>query len=593
MDPKDEIKQKINIEELVGEYIQLKPSGTHSFKGLCPFHGEKTPSFHVSPDKEIWHCFGCGEGGDCFSFVQKMEGMNFSEALMHLGRMVGVEVKRFDSKAGNERQRLLALVELAAKYFRKVLLDSPKAGAARKYELSRGIPSGVSESFGLGFAPDDWSALSDFLTKRGYAESELIKAGLSLRKKSGSGVIDRFRNRYMVPLRDQHGNTVGFTGRIMPGADDKSAKYMNSPETPVYHKGSLVFGLDLAKRAIKQEGFVIITEGNLDVVASHKAGVKNVVASSGTALTEDQLSLLARYTKTIVFAFDADAAGFAAAKKGISIARSLDFDVRSAILPNEAKDPDDLVQSNPQAWRDVTHASVPIMEYIIAQVKKGKDLSSVDDKRAMAAELLPAVAEIKNIVEREHWLQVVSTLLSVDASVLRSSITPKETVKTKASGAASQSKKKRPSREEQVFMHLLGFVVMFPEQAEKVFSRLSVEMFPDGILGNLYKTVHSEYDSGIQPAQKSYFSRLRSSFDGHENQAELQSLLDESTLLAEQLFTDPSPTKVLEQLNRLLDMVQASSSKRNRKDLAMKIRQAELAGDSETVEALIRELNNL
>ncbi len=594
MDPKDEIKQKINIEELIGEYINLKPSGTGGFKGLCPFHGEKTPSFHVSPDKEIWHCFGCGEGGDCFSFIQKMEGMSFPEVLLHLGNKVGVEVKRFDSKEGNERLRMLDVHDLAAKFYRQTLKDSPKGAAARAYEVSRGISAETSELFGLGFAPDSWSDLSDFLTKRGFVQSELVLAGLSLKKKTGSGVIDRFRNRYMVPLRDQHGNVVGFTGRVMPGSDDSSAKYMNSPETPVYHKGSLLFGLDVAKRAIKQSGFVVITEGNLDVVASHKAGVKNVVASSGTALTEDHLKLLSRYTKTIVFAFDADAAGFAAAKKGISSARSLDFDVRSAILPNNAKDPDDLVQSNPQAWHDVTHASVPIMEYIIEQVKKGKDLSSVDDKRKMAAELLPAVREIQNIIEREHWLEVVSSLLSVDASVLRSSITPKEPEKAKIiTPNPATAIKPRASRMDQVFMHILGFVIHRPEHGKKVFSRLSEEEIPDGSLRILYKNLHFEYDQDIQSAQLSFFSRVRSSFDSHKDRDELQSLLDECALLAEQLFTDTSLKKVLEQLDRLLETVRSSSSQKSRGDLAMKIRQAELAGEHEVVEALIRELNNL
>jgi len=304
MDPKDEIKEKIDLQELISEYLPLKPSGSGSFKGLCPFHTEKTPSFNVSPDKQIWHCFGCSEGGDCFSFIQKMEGMTFPEALMHLGKRVGVEVTRFSSKEGNEKQRALEMHEHAETFYRKVLTDGNGSSAARAYVLKRAIPEELAVKFGIGFAPDEWNALAAVLLKRGFSETEIVQAGLGLKKKSGSGIIDRFRNRLMIPLRDRHGKTVGFTGRILPGSSDTGPKYMNSPETVIYRKSRLVFGLEFAKTACRERGTIIVTEGNLDVVASHKAGVENSVASSATALTEEQLALMKRYTDTIIFAFD-------------------------------------------------------------------------------------------------------------------------------------------------------------------------------------------------------------------------------------------------------------------------------------------------
>ena len=293
MDPKDEIKQKLDILDLVSEYVALKPSGSTGFKGLCPFHSEKSPSFHVSQDRQNWHCFGCSEGGDCFSFVMKMEGMTFPEALMHLGKKVGVEVRRLPTAETNTRSRMLQVNDLAQKFYRKVLIDSPKASAARAYVEKRQIPTELAETFGLGYAPDDWDTLSQFLLKHGFSEGELLQAGVSMRRKQGSGVIDRFRNRLMIPLRDHHGNTVGFTGRSMPG-DEQGPKYMNSPETPVYSKTHLVFGLDLAKQPAREAGAMVIVEGNLDVVASHKAGVANIVASSGTALTQEKLELIKR-----------------------------------------------------------------------------------------------------------------------------------------------------------------------------------------------------------------------------------------------------------------------------------------------------------
>ena len=216
MDQKDEIKQRVDIVELVQEYVPLKSAGGGSFNGLCPFHTEKTPSFHVSRDKQFWHCFGCNEGGDCFSFLMRIEGMDFPEALRHLGQKVGIEVKRFDSTQTNERQRLLAVNALAEKFFRVVLKESIAAGPVRDYAASRGLTPELQEYFGLGFAPDSWDTLALFLRKRGYSDSDGERAGLLLRRKQGTGMIDRFRNRLLIPLRDQHGNTVGFTGRIFP-----------------------------------------------------------------------------------------------------------------------------------------------------------------------------------------------------------------------------------------------------------------------------------------------------------------------------------------------------------------------------------------
>ncbi len=351
MDQKEEIKTRVDIAELIGEYLTLKPAGGGSFKALCPFHAEKTPSFHVSKEKQIWHCFGCGEGGDCFSFVMKMDGLDFPEALRVLGKRVGVEVARFDTTASNERQRLVELNEFAAACYHKALLDSPNAAEARAYVERRGITPELLEKFRLGFAPDAWDGLSKFLERKGFRLAEAERAGLVQRRRSGQGFLDRFRCRLMVPLRDHHGSVVAFTGRLLPspltpplaGGETREVgpKYLNSPETAVYHKGELLFGLDLAKSEIKEQKAVVIFEGNLDVIASHKAGIENVVASSGTALTQHQLDLLKRFTDTLVFSFDEDAAGFHAARRGIALARERGFQIKVALLPPEAgKDPD-------------------------------------------------------------------------------------------------------------------------------------------------------------------------------------------------------------------------------------------------------------
>ena len=593
MDSKDEIKQKTDLVELISEYVKLKPAGNFGHKGLCPFHGEKTPSFHVSGDKQIWHCFGCSEGGDCFSFVQKMEGMTFPEALEHLGRKCGVEVKRFSSKEGNVRQRMLAVNDLAEKFFVKVLNESSKAQYAREYVASRQIPQEIAAKFGLGYAPDDWSLLCDVLRKRGYSEAELVQAGVALKKRSGSGVIDRFRHRLMIPLRDQHGNTLGFTGRVLRAEDNP--KYMNSPETPVYSKGRVLFGLDVAKQAIKQAGYVVIVEGNLDVTASHKAGVEQVVASSGTALTQDQLELLKRYTDTIVFAFDSDAAGFKAVKKGLAIARGLGLDVRAAILPEGVKDPDELVEKNPAAWKELVEHSVPIMQFLISHVTRGKDLRNVDDKRAVSAELLPALGQMTDVVEREHWLVQVADLLAVKPDVLRSSISVKGSV-VSGQGTASVDpageKSPKLSKDEQAYRLIFGQLVNAPELFEMLHKRFYRFVEANELWTTLYNLAQEAYDSDSLAAQTTFFTRLRDRISGHQREQELLPLLDSSSLLAESTFQTMSPQQVLAHVEDLLAGLSKRVLKRDRTELARQLRQAEQAGDQEQVQALLARLSD-
>ncbi len=602
MDPKDEIKGRVDIAELVGEYVPLKPAGPSRFRGLCPFHTEKTPSFHVSADKQIWHCFGCNEGGDCFAFLMKIEGMDFPEALLHLGKKVGVEVARYDKTETNEKRRLTEINELAAKYYRKVLLESPLAQAAREYLAKRGISETLAETFGLGFAPDAWDSLTLFLGKRGFRPLEIEKAGLVLRRRDGTGIYDRFRSRIMVPLCDQHGNVVGFTGRVMPGAPDDSAKYMNSPETPIYHKGRMLYGLHLAKQAIKREGKVIIVEGNLDVIASHKAAVEHVVGSSGTALTEDQLALLKRFTSTIVFSFDADAAGFKAAQRGIALARQNGFDVRVAVLPADAgKDPDDAVQKDPELWRAAAAKTEPIMQYVIDRAVAGRDLTNVDDKRAVAALVMPELGQIKDVIEREHWLQTVSDLLRTDIDVLRRAIGP--TVSMGAEGQGSRRPERseddgmsrsrgpvdtaratpRRSREQQAARSILGIFLQDPASRPLIVAALEERYLPDETLRSLYRSAREAYDSDQSDlAPTTLFSLLQARFTGQDSEL---SLLNEVALLGEELGAG--------QVKELLDSLQSSDRDRRRKAIEADMRQAEASGDRETVEKLIREFNAL
>lgn len=594
MDPKDEIKAKLDIVTVIGEYLELKPAGMHGFRALCPFHSEKSASFHVSSDRQIFHCFGCGEGGDIFSFVQKMEGMDFPEVLMHLGEKAGVEIKRFSTTEGNTKQRLMTIHELATSFYKKVLSSSSGASVAREYLANRGITTELIDRFEIGFAPDDWSMLSDALLKRGFSEAELVQAGLSLKKKSGTGVLDRFRARIMIPLRDQHGKTVGFTGRQLPGADSNMGKYVNSPETPIYHKGRLVYGLDLAKRAIKDKRGVIVMEGNLDVVASNKIGVQNVVASSGTALTQEQLELMKRYTDTVVFCFDRDAAGLTAAKKGVTIARSLGFDVRAISLPTDVKDPDDLVQKDPSAWKKLSEASVPFMQYLFDRTLFNRDISNVDDKRVISQELLPAITEMTDVVEREHWLAKLASLLNIDLAILRTALKTSPQPSSKGEGTTNTNSihQEKLTKKDQILLVLLGSFVNDAVNREYVRAELKSTVIDSEAIRNLYKFLEETYTSDIETAQnQTFFAKVRMLLQSDPTKESLLSLLDQSSLIAEQLFENLSPASCLTQLNILFETLRATDRQKSRSILAQKLRQAESAGDVDAVNKLLSELN--
>ncbi|KKR57979.1 MAG: primase protein [Candidatus Uhrbacteria bacterium GW2011_GWE2_40_58] len=596
MDPKEEIKQKCDVVELVGEYLDLKPAGSGSFRAPCPFHAETAPSFYVSAEKQIWHCFGCGEGGDIFSFVMKMEGMDFPEALRHLGKKVGVEVRRFSSVQSQEKQRFADMNQLACAYYQKVLQTSSQAEQARVYVKARGIPQELIERFRIGYAPEAWDALAHFFAKRGYADHEGEKSGLLLKSRKGQGMIDRFRHRLMIPLCDHHGSVLGFTGRLLPGSEEKSAKYMNSPETPLYHKSDVLFGLDLAKRAIKENGYVIIVEGNLDVVASHKAGVEQVVASSGTALTEAQLNLLKRFTHTLVFAFDADAAGLAAAKKGIRLACSLEFDVRVISLPEGSKDPDELVQKDPSQWVKLTRATIPVMQYFIEKTVQGRDLSNIDEKRFVEAQLRPELESMQSVVEREHWFQIIADLLHTDLSEFRksfSSITPNTSQGKVINKQNFEKVFLSSSGEDQTAMLLLGLFIEKKEYFEEVQNRLSEPLLFSEDLGRLYTWIKEEYHQTQDLAQKPLFLRLRQRAEQANETENFILLLDKSSLLAQQFVEDLPPQKVQAQLTQLAESLCNALKRKRKKALEADIRNAEQHGDHQSVERLIEEYRKL
>src|SRR4030043_118179 len=351
--PIDEIKSRLDIVEVISSYIKLNKAGAN-FRAVCPFHSEKKPSFFVSPARQIWHCFGCGKGGDMFGFVKEIEGVEFGDALRILANKAGVELRRQSPeyvKLKSERQKLYEICELATKFFEKQLEESKTGKEAKEYLLKRGVKEESFKKWRIGYAPDVWQGLSDFLDSRGYTKEEIEKAGLGLSSEKGS-FYDRFRGRIIFPVFDLNSQVIGFGGRVFKEKDKMEiAKKVNTPQTAIYDKSRILYGLDKAKVEIRKKDVCILVEGYVDLIMVSQAGFENVVATSGTALTPLQLKTLKRYSDNLLTAFDMDVAGEAATKRGIDLAQLHGFDVKVIVLP-EGLDPADLVLKDVKAWEE-------------------------------------------------------------------------------------------------------------------------------------------------------------------------------------------------------------------------------------------------
>ncbi len=442
----DEIKDRLDIIDVVSSYVQLKKAG-RTYKGLCPFHNEKTPSFVVFPDSQNWHCFGaCGVGGDIFSFVMKRENLDFGDALALLAAKAGVELKpQTEAASGDEVriERLRAMQADAAAYFHYLLVKSDEAAIARDYLARRGLTTETLDAWQIGYSLDSWDALKNRLQGKGYRPEEIEEAGLIIRKEETGSYFDRFRGRLMIPIRDLQGRTIGFGARILrEDPEHPSPKYMNSPQTPLFDKGSVLFGLDVARKPIRDADLAVIVEGYMDVLMSHQVGVGNVVAGMGTALTEAQMRQLKRYTGNITLALDPDVAGEHAAVRGLEAARqSLDRDweavfspsglvrhesrlkaqLRIAALP-DGLDPDELAYRDVERWRQVLAEARPIVDYYLALVTREEDLASGQGKARAIDRLAPLLLEVSNPIERTHYIQILARSVQMDERLVAEQI---------------------------------------------------------------------------------------------------------------------------------------------------------------------------
>jgi len=460
----DEIKKRIDIVEYIGTYVTLKNTG-RNFHGLCPFHAEKTPSFVVSPDRQIWHCFGaCAEGGDLLSFVMKLEGISFVEALSNLAQLAGVtlDTTNISDDSWKEKEKLFSVNNRAAEFFHYILTTHSIGKKAREYLLSRGLNQGLITQFQIGYAPDSWRSLYTYLTKKKIAKQTIVETGLVVQGKQG--VYDRFRGRIMFPLKDIRGHILGFSGRILE-ASDKGAKYINTPETTLYHKRETLYGIDRAIEAIRKTKEVILMEGEFDVILAHREGFTNAVAIKGSALTTEQLQLLGRIVNTLVFALDMDKAGTEAIKRGIELAEKTQKALY-VLAPLSGKDPADIFLLHPHEFKNAYKHKETIYDFLLRMVLAKFDATTLYGRKAIIDEIIPFLSSINNPVIYDFFIKQLASKTDTDISAIRDSIRT-FTQKRKANiiGPLTNSAKKR-KKEEMLDEYLLALLIQRENKTE-------------------------------------------------------------------------------------------------------------------------------
>lgn len=558
----DEIRAKINIEDLVGGYVQLKKAG-RNLKGLCPFHNDTRPSFMVSPEKGIGYCFACNTGGDIFKFIQLVEKVDFPGAVRILADKAGVRLPEFKKEVHDEKIRMLKANELTADFFAEQLRKSDKAMG---YFNNRGLTDATIREFQLGLSPDSYTALRDHLKASDFDEKLLLDAGLiSQRSIADKGTYDRFRNRYMFPIHDQQGNAVGFGGRII---GEGEPKYLNSPDTPVYNKSFVLYGLQLAKEAIKKADLAIFVEGYMDVIAAHQAGTRNVIATSGTALTAPQLKLIKRYTRNIAFAFDADSAGAEATKRAIELAQEAELNIRVIQIP-EGKDPDECIQKNPEAWKESIEKAMRVMDFYFRHAFSLFDAKDIDGKKAILDMLLPLIKQTNSSMEQNEHLKRLAYELKTDAKYLwedMKKLTARKTYQPIAEADTAAPKKEVFSREE----FLLGFILEQPNLYEIVHTNLIDVADFDPTTEKIYKNLKRVYNSLSTIDMESVRAGL--------SEEELERL-DILPLLIEEYYPDFSEEAAKKEVISLIREINKKNLHASQKEFEFKIREAQDPGE--------------
>jgi DNA primase len=595
----EEIKSKLDIVEVIREYIPVRAAGA-SFQARCPFHNEKTPSFSISPDKQMWYCFGCSRGGDVFSFVMEKDNLSFVETLRLLAKKAGVVLRGQDSQDYSKRNRLLDIMELAAKYYEHIFWTETGA-SFRAYLMSRGLSEETIRNWHLGCSQDAWDGLYKFLKSRPkegkkFSDEEIFLSGLTVKRGTetkGGGYYDRFRDRIMFPISDVSGSPIAFTARVNPDKEktEKMGKYINSPQTQIYDKSRVLFGLDQAKAAIRTEDLAIVVEGQMDVISCHQHGFKNVVASSGTALTAEQIALIKRFTQNIALLFDMDQAGQMAADRGIKEALAQEMNLKVIVLAT-SKDPADALNKDPEEFRLALMQAKPMMEYYFEKVSAGLDLGNMDNKRLVSDKIFAMVHLVANKAEQGYWLKQLSELLGFFEPDIR-----EQFVKWQAKNQAVVGDKPSVStpaletppvmsREEKLGERLAAILLRFPEFVSYAISSFEPEELLNKEQSGFYRNLIIYYNK----AATLDYTDFRIYLADDANQ---QKLLDKLALLGERDFYDFSQELAKKELINIISDLKLSHKQQEIRRIQQAISQAEKNGRSDELATLMEDLKNL
>ncbi len=554
----DEIKRKIDIAEFIGSFITLKKAG-RNFKAVCPFHQEKSPSFVVSPDRGIWHCFGaCGEGGDAIKFLMKWENITFIEALKELAKKTGVKLTLnkigVEDKIWQKKERYLGMNQLAGEFFHYVFSKTDFGKKARDYLKTRLLNQSIIDKFELGYSPSSWDSLKLFLKKKKYEEEEMLENGLLVRSERGS-YYDRFRGRLMFPLKDSRNNILGFSGRILEG-NEKEAKYVNTPETPIYHKRECLFGINLAIEEIKKQKNVYIVEGELDMIMPYQHGYSNFVAIKGTALTNEQLKLLKRYTDKITLMMDADVAGIESIKRGIDEAEKFDFEIRVVTI-DFAKDPDEALRKDPDKFKKLISKPIPIYDFLIEAAQKKYPEESAFSKKKIGEEIIPMIEKITNPIVRTFYIKKLAGVLEISENTVENLIGQLKRKKNQISlNKIKYSKPTEDSRELTINKYVLS-VLFQSEDASTIYKNVFEILKPEYFLHLSYEKIGQLFFKEMEKGTKFDINEF-----GKKLPDELRPIFDEIFLFAS---TDHNLSN--ESLDRLIHEIKKYYFKREIKKI--------------------------
>ncbi len=604
----EEIKSKLDIVDVIREYVNLKPVGSN-FSALSPFNREKTPSFMVSPEKQIWHCFSSGKGGDVITFIMEVEGLSFVEALRVLAPKAGVTLRHENPQKTSQRNKLLDISQIATNFFHQNLMESSAAEPGRRYLRERGLKEETLIDWQIGFSLDSWDDLSHALLKRGYREEDIVAAGLANKRKQGRGIYNRFRDRIMFPINDFYGNPVAFSARVRPDKEGEEVmgKYINSPQTQIYDKSKIIFGLDKAKSDIRNQDLVVIVEGQMDVITAHQAGFKNVVASSGTALTREQLGLIKRYSSNLALAFDMDQAGQMAVDRAVKEAFPMEMNLKIITLPR-GSDPDEVIKRDPEEWKKAQAEARHVMDYYLAKVKSELDVERIEGKKEAIKRLLPSISLITNRIEQDHWLKKLSEELGVKESSLR------EVLASHVKPEGRDGKEKTPSsitedqevrgREEKLSEELLALALKFPSFLEYLISRLSLDHVFGADLKMFYKNLvlyYNEKTSEFSEINLDY-NRLKNFFYQENGSPEVTQnqlshnqlkLLDKLVILSEKKYYHLEQAQAKSEMIKILLELKKSYITQRMREIEKTLSEAEKEGEVEKLEDLMKELRRL